>query len=163
MRHTEAAKIGGAITRDEDRPLTPRGEEEALRMGRALAAMEPEVEHIVTSPLVRAVQTAEIVRGALGGRPDVRITENLVPGFRPAALFAELTALAGSGGIMAVGHQPDLGEFIAFLIADSAASGISMAAGAIAKLLVPSPPDRSGAALCWLLTPDAVRSLQSKL
>ena len=162
VRHGEAAPLGGAVTRDADRPLTPRGEEDARLMGGALTALGGNIGQILSSPLTRAVQTARLISSRLPGTPPVSTTTNLSPGFRPKALLADLAAAAGMTGLILVGHQPDLGELIAFLVGDGSGAGIAFPAGAAAKLSVTAGSPPRDAALHWLLTPEAVRRLQSR-
>jgi phosphohistidine phosphatase len=89
---------------DELRPLTPAGHEAARMLGELLAEREPEA--IVSSPLVRAVETAEALADAAG--LEVVVDERLGPGATVDDLRA---AVAGRGEtVIAVGHQPDCGE-----------------------------------------------------
>ena len=67
-RHAEALALGGTIVRDADRRLSPRGEDDAALMGRALARLDPDVDIIVTSPLVRSIETGEIVVSEIAGK-----------------------------------------------------------------------------------------------
>src|SRR5579871_6042564 len=76
IRHAEA---GDDAPRDEDRSLTARGREDARRLGQALARRGVEFSLMVTSPLVRAVQTAEIVAAEIGYRDRITVTDLLVP------------------------------------------------------------------------------------
>ncbi len=157
IRHAEALPVGGAVTRDADRHLSPRGEEDAMLMGRALSLLDPGVDIIVTSPLVRAVETGEIIGKEITGHPIMHVSEHLAPGFNDKALFRELLSLGAGSNIVAVGHQPDLSDFVSFLIASGQAASIAMTAGSIAKLVVEgSEPEGH---LAWLLTPEAVRGL----
>ncbi len=159
VRHAEAAPVGGAIAFDRDRTLTTRGEGDAALMGRALARLDPDVRRVLTSPLIRAVRTGEIIMKEFPGRPELETTENLAPGFRPGDLFDELDHLDPVGSVIAVGHQPDLSSFICFMIADSSRAAIAMAACAAAKVTVEKGGGRCEATLRWLLTPEAVRSM----
>jgi phosphohistidine phosphatase len=159
MRHAQAAPAGGSITRDADRILTPRGEEDAALMGRALKRLDSNIDIVVTSPLARARQTGEIVGAEMSTHSNVNISNNLAPGFRAQSLFEELIALGAGTSIVAVGHQPDLGKFISFLIADSSSAAIAMESGAMAKIHVPSPLSNREAYLSWLITPEAVQNL----
>jgi phosphohistidine phosphatase len=86
---------------DELRPLSDRGREQARALGQRLAAAAPEL--VVTSPLLRARETAEAIAGATGA--ELRIDERLAPG---AGAEDVLGAAAGAAGtVVTVGHQPD--------------------------------------------------------
>lgn len=158
-RHGEAIATGGSIVRDADRPLTVRGEEDAVLMGRILAQVCPTLEMVITSPLVRAVRTGEIMGNEITTHPIFTVTNHLAPGFRPKNLYDELVMLCGDGDILAVGHQPDLSSFIAYLISGSASAVVSMAPCAVARLTVQTTKSRPDATLEWLLTPQVARSL----
>ncbi len=145
--------------RDADRPLSVRGEEDATVMGRVLAQLCPTLELVVTSPLLRAVRTGEIMGSEISSHPVFSVSNHLAPGFRHKNLYEELVMLCGDGDVLAVGHQPDLSGFIAFLISGSASATVAMAPGAVARLTVQKGKSRPDATLDWLLTPQVVRSL----
>lgn len=159
LRHAEALPVGGIITRDADRHLSPRGEEDAELMGKVLAHLDPNVDIIVTSPLLRAVETGEIMGKELSDHPIMHVSEHLAPGFSNSALFRELMALSAGSNIVAIGHQPDLSGFISYLIAGSDDAAVAMSAGAIARLIVDASHDH--AQLAWLFTPEVVKTLRA--
>jgi phosphohistidine phosphatase SixA len=91
---------------DELRPLSQRGRAEARALGERLAAHETPPAVVLTSPLARARETAELIAQAT--RSDVRADDRLGPGTTPDLLHE---ALAGVGGpVAAVAHQPDCSE-----------------------------------------------------
>ena len=161
LRHADAVPVGGAVTQDSRRPLSPRGEDDAMLMGRALALLEPNVDIIVTSPLVRAIETGEIIGKEISDHPVMHVSEHLAPGFRDNALFRELLALGGGSNMIAVGHQPDMSDFVSYLIAGSEGASVAMSAGSVAKVVVEGSEPQG--LLAWLLTPEAVRSLHERL
>jgi len=91
---------------DESRRLTPDGEEQAVRLGEHLASAEPPPTVVLSSPLLRARQTAAFVARTTGA--ELRVDARLAPG----AGVAELRAVVGEVGKPAatVGHQPDCSE-----------------------------------------------------
>jgi phosphohistidine phosphatase SixA len=102
VRHAESAPGEP----DDLRPLTPAGRDAARALGQRLAGHGPEA--VVSSPLLRARETADLIAQACGieAEPDGR----LAPGATPDALRA---ATAGRGAtVVAVGHQPDCGEIV---------------------------------------------------
>ena len=158
-RHGEALATGGTIMRDADRPLSVRGEEDAALMGRVLAQLCPALEMVITSPLVRAVRTGEIMGNEISSHPIFKLSNHLSPGFRHKNLYEELVMLCGDGDVLAVGHQPDLSGFVAFLISNPASARVAMAPGAVARLTVQPGKVRPDATLEWLLTPQVARFL----
>jgi phosphohistidine phosphatase len=158
-RHGEAVATGGVVLRDADRPLSVRGEEDAALMGRVLARICPNLQMVVTSPLLRAVRTGEIMGNEIGSHPVFSVTNHLAPGFRHKSLLDELMLLASDGDILAVGHQPDLSAFIAFLVSGAADASVGMPPGAVARLTVRPGRARHSATLEWLLTPQLAKSV----
>ena len=158
VRHADALPVGGLIRRDAERPLSPRGEQDAELMGEALARIDGSIGMILSSPLLRATQTAEVFQKSAGGGITIRTSENLAPGFRPKSLLEELKRLKTLPAVVVIGHQPDLGNLITFLISGNIHAGIAVPACAVARISLESD-DLSGAAvLQWLVTPQAVRA-----
>ena len=101
-RHAEAAPGEP----DELRELTPRGIEQAQNLGERLAELADPPQLVVSSPLLRARQTAAEIGRALGA--PVQVTEELAPG---ATIDSLRRAIDGQNGPVAVvGHQPDCSE-----------------------------------------------------
>jgi len=161
MRHADALRVGGSVQRDVDRPLSPKGEQDAALMAQAMTRLDPSIDLILTSPLLRAVQTGDFFRKALGGRGAVRTSENLSPGFRPRELLGDLAAAGMHPAIVCIGHEPDLSGFIGSLIAETGHAAVVLPAAAVARVRFESGDTTGDAALQGLLTPDIVRSLQS--
>jgi phosphohistidine phosphatase len=119
MRHG-AAEEHAESGSDGDRALTPAGRERVHCVGGALVEANEEPAHVVTSPLVRAVQTAEIVAivTKLGERAGtVAVRRAVAPGGDAVRLVREL-ARAGGKRVMLVGHEPDLSTLVAGLLGD---------------------------------------------
>jgi phosphohistidine phosphatase len=118
IRHAEA---GDDAPRDEARALTARGREDARRLGQALARRGVEFSLMVTSPLVRAVQTAEIVAAQIGYRDRIAVTDLLVPEGIASRVVAFLRSTGreqqeGTPSIALVAHEPILSTLAAALI-----------------------------------------------
>ena len=113
MRHGPAE--GDSPTgRDFDRRLTASGKECVATVATALRARREALPTILSSPLVRAVQTAEIVRTTLGVPPEVQIREELAPGEGSVSLAFEL-ARGPDASVLVVSHAPDVSELCAAL------------------------------------------------
>lgn len=158
-RHAEAVPVGGRILRDADRILSAAGEDDALRMGRALAKIDPSINIVTTSPLLRAIHTGEIIGHEVSSHPIFHVTEHLAPGFREKTLLETLHALSGGGSVVAVGHQPDMSAFVSYLIADATSAAVAFPPGAVACVRIKQIATHPEAHLLWLLTPDVVKSL----
>jgi phosphohistidine phosphatase len=113
MRHGPA-EDDSSTGRDADRALTAPGRERTRSVARALVEGGEAPVAIVSSPLVRALQTAEIV-AAGAGIDAVEIRRELAPGGDSVALIGELLR-AGKRRVMLVGHEPDLSMLVARLV-----------------------------------------------
>jgi phosphohistidine phosphatase len=103
-----------ACPADPARPLTPKGEARARTVARGLAELGVHPQTMMTSPLLRAVQTAEIFCEVLGYTVSrLRRTDNLLPEGRPAALFSELARMKVKE-VVCFGHAPSLDAVIAW-------------------------------------------------
>lgn len=150
MRHGEAdhAEAGGS---DEGRALTEEGTT-ALRVAAPLwrrLSLRPDA--VITSPLVRARQSAELLVLALElPRPTI-IDERLRPGAEWADLAQAMAKHPDARRVMFVGHEPDLSNAIRLL---TGASAVRMRKGGIACLEFPGVPEPGSGELAWLLDPD---------
>jgi phosphohistidine phosphatase len=116
IRHAEAVERTPELS-DEIRFLTPRGRKRFRRIGSCLkkAGIEPDV--IFTSPLVRAVQTAEILAQALKFKGDLVATPLLAHGFRTEELDKLIQSFPRAKELVLVGHEPELGTVASTLLA----------------------------------------------
>ncbi len=112
IRHAEA---GDDAPRDESRALTLKGRADARRLGRALDGRGVRFSLVVTSPLVRAVQTAEIVAAAVKYRRRVMATDVLVPEGAVSKVIAFLRTVSAETGVALVAHEPILSAIAAAL------------------------------------------------
>lgn len=149
LRHGQAAGREEWHGDDAERPLTEDGKARMMREGKALAKLGLEVDTILTSPLARAKQTAEIVADAVDMHGKVREDERLGPGFDPAKLAGILRDCERDGAIMLVGHEPDFSETIGAIIGGGK---VDLKKGGLAYVDVPQASSVSGE-LVWLLPP----------
>ena len=114
IRHAEAADTTPAG--DAARPLTVHGRQQARALGDRLRWHDCEPTLVWTSPLVRAVQTAELVAAALGTQLAVDVEPELAPDGNAHAVAAALAQLPAEASAMLVGHGPDLAALAALLV-----------------------------------------------
>jgi len=158
IRHGLAEERGDAWPDDEKRPLTEDGMARMRKAARGLSRLGVAFDVVLTSPLVRARQTAEIVAGGLAPRPSLVNIESLSPGASYAALVADLEKHARKPRIALVGHEPDLGELAARLIGSRHA--IEFKKGAICRIDVEDVPPSGPGDLRWFLSPKILVSLK---
>src|SRR5262249_26019028 len=137
---------------DEVRPLTTEGEQQAQRVGAALRRREIVLDKVVTSPLLRAKQTAEgMLRDWPSPKPELVVCDELAPDGRPKRLRRFLRDLGGERFAL-VGHMPHLGELTAWLIGNKKAQ-IDLGKAGIAYVSTTNAKKGRGT-LLWLVTPE---------
>ncbi len=152
LRHAHAGDPGAWDGPDERRPLSGKGEQQADRLGRFLAGIGFQADAIITSPRLRAAQTATIVAERLGlpVREDGRLGDEMGLG--------TLEAILRDGGYpvrpVLVGHDPDFTELVAILCGGTR---VPMKKGALVRIDVSRPLEPGGGMLRWLLPPDLLR------
>jgi phosphohistidine phosphatase len=154
IRHAEAKPVGeDGITTDEDRPLTANGEVQARELAAGLQRRGVRLTMLLTSPLVRATQTAEaILRQWTLPAPEWKLCEELAPGASPKKLSRFVRGLE-TDAVGLVGHLPDLGEYAGWLIGGKKAQ-IDLAKAGVAYLECPDGPRKGKCVLAWLVTPE---------
>jgi phosphohistidine phosphatase len=162
IRHAIAEPLGKENEfSDEKRALTEEGRNRMRESVKGLRKLAVELDLILTSPLVRAVETAEILAGGLGmHRKEIRQTPALTPGAVAEQLFAEIKSQSGAESIGLVGHQPDLGSLISRIIQnDDGVLSIQLKKGGVCCLNVIETVPTLHGDLVWLLTPRQLRLL----
>ena len=156
LRHASAGQRVANPSKDEKRALDKEGMEQCGYVGRALAALDVQVDTIISSPLKRSTQTASLIANELGYESKLQIE----PAVRPEATFADFRKLldkySKQEAIMVVGHNPNLSEFLGRVISDTGCeASIVLKKGAVAKVEM----RRNSATLDWCITPKIVRTL----
>ena len=142
---------------DDERPLTEDGIRKMRRAARGLRELVPHIDTLVSSPLVRAQQTADIVRREY----DLDGVAN-APELEPEAPLAKATAAIGrlEGDVIAiVGHEPQLSRLVTYLISGADHSAIELKKGAACLIEFDGKPRRAGGMLVWSLAPRTLRDL----
>ena len=149
LRHAHAGDPEGWTGDDAARPLSAKGERQADRLGAFLGGNGFRPDAIVSSPKLRARQTAEIVAGHLG--VAVGLDERLAGAFDASTVDAILADLGGPARPVLVGHDPDFSALLAWL---ARADGLTMKKGAFACVDVQGPIAAGQGSLRWLIPPD---------
>jgi phosphohistidine phosphatase len=157
IRHGIAAERGDAYPDDSKRPLTAKGIARLKREAKALDELEVVFDQIITSPLVRAKQTADVFAETMKSKPPVATSDALTPAGTPAAVIQELARHAKKGRIALVGHEPNLGELAARLI--GARHAIEFKKGGICRIDFEVLPPKGHGELRWFVPPLFLRKL----
>lgn len=147
LRHGDAGSAGPAG--DDARTLTPTGETALRSAGPLWRRLNLRPDVVLSSPLPRALQTAELACEALGGSPEV--DDRLRPGASWSDLAQAMAARPHGRRLMFVGHEPDLSSAIALL---TGASSIRMRKGGLACVEFYGVPEPGAGELAWLIDPD---------
>jgi phosphohistidine phosphatase len=158
IRHGVAEARGDAWPDDTKRPLTEHGATRLRKSMRGLARMGVSFDVVLTSPLVRARQTADVVAAECVPRPHVAVVESLAPGGSHPAVVADLEKQSRRARIALVGHEPDLGELAARLAGSRHA--FEFKKGGICRIDVKTLPMAGPGTLQWFLTPRIMRNLK---
>jgi phosphohistidine phosphatase len=158
IRHGLAAERGENYPDDTKRPLTSRGIQKLRREAKALNALDVSFDVILTSPLVRARQTAEALASVLRVPPPVINAPSLAPGGTHNAIIDELAKQSHRRKKMAVvGHEPGIGELAARLL--GLRKPVEFKKGGICRIDVTALPPTGPGQLRWLLTPRMLRKI----
>lgn len=141
---------------DPERYLTQEGIEKTKRVAAAVAAMDVSADSFLSSPYVRAMQTAEIFADALDyAKQKIRQTDLLLPGAEPTMFFRELAKDKHTGTLFIFGHAPQLNEIIATALGSKHhITSLKKAGIALLEMKRVSPPNGQ---LLWLATPKILR------
>ena len=155
LRHGVAVKRGDLdFANDELRPLTAGGRRQLRQTGAALRKLGPKFDLILSSPLVRARQTAEIAAADLRLKKRLSFADELKPGAPAKRLIQKINRLKPAvKNLLLVGHEPDLSELISLLVTGGPGLQLDFKKGGLAKLEVGKLRAGRCAALAWLLTP----------
>lgn len=147
VRHAEAIERSARMP-DASRHLTTKGRLAFRKIARRVrkAGITPDV--IFTSPLLRAVQTAEILAERVKCQGDVFVAEELSPGFDQGALRFLLARAADPREVAFVGHEPDLGTLAAMLL--DVPGGFPLRKGAVLALEVDGTARKGSAKFLWM-------------
>lgn len=155
LRHGKAEDLSESAASDDfGRALTNKGIDETKALAEALERLEIVPDQILTSPLVRAKQTAEIVAKRLELKKELSETELLAPGCDLKQLRELIGGYRTCKSLMVVGHEPDFSSMIGQLIGGA---GIEMKKGALAAVSIESSLRPGAGVLEWLVTPKFFR------
>lgn len=163
MRHASAVeRLGGAIVNDSQRPLTEEGREEARCVANALKKLNARPNFIVSSPLVRTRQTAEIIKEVLGIEGELKIADGLAPGGTASEVFKNLKKMPPFEEIFLVGHEPDIGRISADLMLAGPEVMLPFKKAAVIRVDVQDLPPSWPGTLKWFLNPKIANMMTGK-
>src|SRR5688572_443606 len=157
LRHAIAVPRETPGIKEKDRPLTKEGRRKMKAIAEGMRTLELRFGRILSSPFLRAMETAEIVAGVF--RMEVEICNALIPGGNQRELITSLVKVPEED-LLLVGHEPDLGQFISLLISGNSEAQIGLKKGALCKLTSDHLIFGRSAALEWLVQPAQLRQIR---
>jgi phosphohistidine phosphatase len=147
---------------DSQRPLTDKGRKKMRQIAKGLRALGVEFDLILSSPYVRAAETAEILADVFKMKKEVQFSDNLVPTGDPNLLIAELNEVSNVDSVALVGHEPFLTGLIGLLVSDNASVDITLKKGGVCSLSADDLHHSRKATMDWLLTPGILVGISEK-
>jgi phosphohistidine phosphatase len=157
LRHGEAGTRSN-LEGDFKRLLTAEGKQEILEISNGLKTLDIELNHVITSPLLRAKQTAEIVAKSLKYKGKIKELDSLKPEGNKLELYSVLSEFKQDSTVLAVGHEPYLSEMISDAISQSGCR-IDLKKGGLARMRILSTLPKIRGELRWLLTPKHLKKI----
>jgi phosphohistidine phosphatase len=152
LRHADAGDPMAWDGPDATRPLSDKGRKQSKRLGEHLASIGYVPDAVITSPKLRAVDTAEIVAKAVGAK--VRLDERLAGGLDLETVDAIVADAGDPERVVLVGHDPDFSDLLAVLCRSA---GVTMRKAALAHIEIDRPLEAGAGTLRWLIPPDALK------
>lgn len=160
IRHSNAVDPGTpGYENDSTRPLTEKGRDKMDRIASALKGLGVEPDLIVSSPYVRARETAEIVAKMLKYKKDLAFSEALVPMGKADEVIGEINEKYHVDELVLVGHEPNLSTLVGTLTAGNPDLAITLKKGGVCCLSADDLRMERTAVLEWLLTPMILSGL----
>ncbi len=162
LRHASAGTRRANPVLDPLRPLDKDGKRHCLHLAYVLNAMKLNFDLVVSSPLKRSLQTAQLVATEMGYEAKILISNSLAPSADFVQFHRLLRECDRYENLLVVGHNPNITAFLGQLLSppnrepeESAPTRFRLRKGSLARLTV----DRGNAAMQWMLDPRIVRSL----
>ena len=164
MRHGIATdRDAPEVTDDDARALTDKGRKQVKQIAAGLKRLGSVPDWVVTSPLVRAAETAELAAAEL--RPDtpasslIDTCKALKPGGSPEELLVFLERQPSTTRVLLVGHEPDLGALAARMIGAGRSAGLAFKKGGCCLICFDGEPRMAQGTLIWWMTPKLLRAI----
>ena len=163
IRHAIAVEEGTPEYEDDNqRPLTDKGKKKMRQIAKGLRALGVDFDLILSSPYLRAKETAEILAEVSRTKADVAFSENLIPMGDPDLLISEINEKYSANSIALIGHEPHLSSLISLLVSDNASLDITLKKGGVCRLSADDLHHTRKATLEWLITPGILVEIGNK-
>lgn len=148
---------------DSERTLTDKGRKKMRQIAKALRNVGVEFDLILSSPYMRACETAEILSDVFKMKKKIVFSDNLIPLGNPELLIGEINEKYSVDSLALVGHEPHLSTLIGMLVAENARIDMTLKKGGVCYLSADDLHHHDHrAALEWLLTPGILLEIGAK-
>jgi len=161
IRHGIAEK---RAPRGEDslRVLTEKGVKKMRQIAKGLRTLGSHFDVILSSPYLRARETAELLADVFKMDKKIEFTDSLTPMADPNSILAEINQKYRVESVALVGHEPHLSKLVSVLVANGAELGISLKKGGVCRLLADDLRHARRATIRWLLTPSVLLEIANR-
>lgn len=156
---------GIAVGRDEwkgedaHRPLTEKGRHRTRQVAEGLAALKIKPSLILTSPFIRAHETADVLHRALDIKAAARICDELIPESPPDKVFPLLATVPQDACVVCVGHDPLLSDIAGLMLFGKPVAGLALRKAGACLIHFEDSPKAGRGQLEWWMLPSQLRAL----
>ena len=147
---------------DEDRPLTERGSKRVSQVAAGLKWLEVQPTYIFSSPLIRALETADILQAGLSIPSAIKRVDELLPDANPERLLALFKDLPPEACALCVGHEPHLSSVASLMLAGKPSTAFPFKKAGACMIELSVPPKIGRGVLRWWMEPAQLRALGKK-
>ena len=160
LRHGKAQEHTQNFAGDSKRELTEVSKKELCCIAKAIKNLEIDVDDIISSPLIRAKQTAEIIiKHVKSKKKSIKIWNELKPEIDTEKTVKKLTTLKPDSSIMLVGHEPHLTDLISKIISNDGTVDISLKKGGLVHIICNIAKGKISGSLRSIMTPKQLKKL----
>jgi phosphohistidine phosphatase len=145
---------------DEERPLTRKGVERTREVASALLRLGVTPTYVLSSPLIRALETARILQDIHGVRTNIQVCEELFPDAPPEKFFPLLTSLTAEPCVLCVGHEPHLSSVASLMVFGKPTGGLALKKAGAALIRYETEPRPGVGMLRWWMGPAQIRMIR---
>ncbi len=147
---------------ESERPLTAKGLERTAEAASGLRWLDLEVTHLLSSPLVRAVETAKVIRESVRVAGEIQVRDELLPEAPPDILPTLLSGFPPEACVICVGHEPHLSAAAGVLLFGKPVDSFTLKKAGACCIVFATAPKAGAGVLRWWLTPAQLRRLGRK-
>ena len=160
IRHAIAVDEGTSeYESDSERPLTDKGRKKMRQIAKGLRSLGVEFDLILSSPYVRARETAEILAEVFKMKKKIDFSDNLIPMGNPELLITEVNEKFSVESVAVVGHEPHLSALVGLLVGENGKLDVTLKKGGVCYLSADDLHQERRATLEWLLTPGILMEI----